>query len=81
MMILSYLLGQKYYKINYNLRSIFVFTLLALGLYFISCLYNDINNIGIKIILNNFLLILFATAFYILEFKNLKKIKYIDHES
>ena len=55
MMIVSYLLGQKYYKINYNLRSIFVFTLLALGLYFISCLYNEINNIGIKVILNNFL--------------------------
>jgi len=81
MMVLSYLLGQKYYKINYNLRSIFVFTLLALGLYFISCTYNEINNIVIKIILNNFLLILFATAFYLLEFKNLKKIKHIDHES
>ena len=81
MMIVSYLLGQKYYKINYNLRSIFVFTLLALGLYFISCLYNDINNIGIKVILNNFLLILFATVFYLLEFKNLKKIKHIEHES
>jgi O-antigen/teichoic acid export membrane protein len=81
MMIVSYLLGQKYYKINYNLRSIFVFTLLALGLYFISCLYNEINNIGIKVILNNFLLILFATVFYLLEFKNLKKIKHIEHES
>jgi O-antigen/teichoic acid export membrane protein len=81
MMVLSYLLGQNYYKINYNLRSIFVFTLLALGLYFISCLYHDMKILGIKIILNNALLVLFAIAFYVLEFKNLKKFKHIENES
>ena len=33
MMVISYYLGQKYYPINYNLRSISVFSLLALGLF------------------------------------------------
>ena len=49
MMILSYILGQKHYPIKYNLRSIFVFTFLALGLYFISLTYSNLNSLVIFI--------------------------------
>lgn len=78
MMITSYIFGQKYYPIKYNLRSIFVFTFLALGFYFISTLYSGIQNTIIKLILNNILLGLFAFIFYKLEFDNLKKLKHLE---
>lgn len=78
MMVASYLLGQKYYPIKYNLRSIFVFTFLALGFYFISTIYSSMQNIYIKLILNNILLALFAIIFYKLEFDNLKKLKHLE---
>lgn len=78
MMITSYVLGQKYYPIKYNLRSIFVFTFLALGFYFISMTYSDMENVIVKLILNNILLGLFAFIFYKLEFDNLKKLKHLE---
>lgn len=78
MMITSYLLGQKYYPIKYNLRSISVFTFLALGFYFISTLYSEIGNTALKLIFNNILLGLFAFIFYKLEFDNLKKLKHFE---
>ncbi|MBK6984173.1 MAG: polysaccharide biosynthesis protein [Bacteroidetes bacterium] len=78
MMVASYLLGQKHYPIKYNLRSIFVFTFLALGFYFISTIYSSMENIYIKVILNNILLALFALIFYKLEFDNLKKLKHLE---
>lgn len=81
MMVLSYFLGQKYYPVKYNLRSIFVFAFLALGLYFISLSYTHLENIIIKIILNNLLFLFFSFTFYKLEFENLKNIKHIDHEN
>ncbi len=75
MMVASFLLGQKYYPIKYNLRSIFVFTGIALGFYFISTTYSSIDNVFIKLFLNNALLALFAFIFYKLEFENLKNLK------
>ncbi|MGZ4044414.1 MAG: hypothetical protein ACXVO9_14515, partial [Bacteroidia bacterium] len=74
MMVLSYLLGQKYYPIKYNLRAMFVYTFLALGLYFLSFVYSEMN-MGLKVILNNLLVILFAWIVYKLEFANIKKIR------
>ncbi len=81
MMIISYLAGQKHYPIKYNLRSITVFTVLALGLYFISTVYSEMSNKTIKLIANNFLLVVFAYLFYKLEFDNLKKVRTIQHEN
>jgi len=78
MMVISYLAGQKYYPIKYNLRSILVFTFLALSLYFISSTYSGMNNKMLKLILNNALLFIFAFVFYKLEFDNLKKLKHLD---
>jgi O-antigen/teichoic acid export membrane protein len=78
MMVISYVIGQKYYPIKYNLRSIFVFTFLALGFYLISTIYSEMENIYIKLLLNNSLLALFAFIFYKLEFENLKKLKHLE---
>ncbi len=78
MMVISYITGQKYYPIKYNLRSVFVFTFIALSLYFISTMYADINNKKIQLIINNFLLFVFAYLFYKLEFDNLKKLRQLE---
>lgn len=78
MMVISYVLGQKYYPVKYNLRSMFVFTFLALGFYMISTFYNGMDNAIIRLLLNNALLALFAWIFYKLEFDNLKKLKHLE---
>lgn len=78
MMSISYIAGQKYYPINYNLRSIGVFTGLALLMYFVSTIYSGMESTGLKLLLNNFLFALFAFVFYKLEFDNLKKLKQLE---
>lgn len=75
MMIISYFLGQKHYPVKYNLRSMLFFFFAALGFYFISLTYNSMENIIVKLILNNLFVILFAWLFYKLEFSNLKNVK------
>jgi O-antigen/teichoic acid export membrane protein len=75
MMILSYVLGQKYYPVKYNKRAIFIYTFLALGLYFISFTYVDIDGVYLKFVLNNLLVIVFAFLVFKLEIPNIKKLK------
>ena len=75
MMIVSYIFGQKHFPVKYNLRAIFVFVGLALGFYGISFTYQSIDNLILKLALNNLLVLLFAWLFYKLEFSNLKNIK------
>lgn len=77
MMVVSYQFGKKHYPINYNLRSMFVFTSLALAFYGISFLYTGIEHTGLKLVLNNGLLFLFGWIFYKLEFDNLKNLKHL----
>jgi O-antigen/teichoic acid export membrane protein len=78
MMVLSYCLGQKHYPVKYNLRSMSVFTFLALGFYFISTFYSGMQTVLLKLTFNNILLLLFAWIFYKLEFDNLKKLKHLE---
>lgn len=63
-MFISYLLGQKHYRINYDLKKIVLFTGLALLLYFISTWIN-IENLPIKLSLNTaFVLFYIAIVVY-----------------
>ncbi len=75
MMVISYIAGQKHYPVKYNMRSISVFTLLALALYFLSFAFSGLATV-FQLILNNLLLFLFVFLFYKLEFDNLKKLKH-----
>jgi len=59
MMIISYFLGQKYYKIDYPLKDIFIYILLATVIY-IASLYNDFSGI-IKHSINTMLILGFIT--------------------
>lgn len=74
MMLLSYLLGQKYFPINYNIRAISVYTLVTALLYLLSYSYSGIENFTVKIVLNNLLIVLFVWLLYKLEFNNIKKL-------
>jgi O-antigen/teichoic acid export membrane protein len=75
MMIISYTLGQKHFPIKYNLRSMLFFFFSSLLLYFLSFAWGDMENIYVKTILNNLLVLIFVWLFYKLEFSNLKNIK------
>lgn len=74
MMILSYVLGQKYFPIKYNIKAILVYTVIALGFYFISLTYGEMENIVLKVILNNLFVAFFVFILYKLEFSNIKKL-------
>ncbi len=75
MMVLSYVLGQKYFPIKYNLRAITVYLILALGFYFISFTYSEMESTILKLVLNNLFVILFAFIVYKLEISNIKKLR------
>jgi O-antigen/teichoic acid export membrane protein len=74
MMVLSYVLGQKYFPIKYNIKAITVYTLIALGFYFITLTYNGMENVILKVILNNLFVAFFVFILYKLEFSNIKKL-------
>lgn len=63
MMVITYLWGQKYYHIPYDLKRLSIYFFTGLALYFISLLFNDLTLL-VKLLLNtllfsSFLLILF----------------------
>lgn len=74
MMILSYVLGQKYFPIKYNVRAMSIYVLITLSLYALSFSYSGIEHTGIKLFLNNLLIVLFVWMVYKLEINNLKKL-------
>lgn len=74
MMVLSYVLGQKYFPIKYNVRAMTVYTVLTLGLYLLSLSYRGMESVFLKVILNNLLIAIFVWVIYKLEINNLKKL-------
>jgi O-antigen/teichoic acid export membrane protein len=75
MMVLSYVLGQKYYPIKYNLRALSVYSTLAVSIYLVSLFYASMENIALKLLLNNLLIAVFGWIIYKFEFENLRKLK------
>lgn len=74
-MVASYLLGQKYYPIKYNLRKFAVYLGSSLLLFWISTWLSFEPGGIVKFLFNNFLLLLFIGIFWFLEdpLKSLKK--------
>jgi O-antigen/teichoic acid export membrane protein len=75
MMIMSYVLGQKYFPIKYNLRAITLYCGISLLLYLISMLVSGVDSFTGRIVLNNLLIVLFGGLIYLFEINNLKKVK------
>lgn len=74
MMMLSYLLGQKNYPIKYNLRAMAVYGGFTFLIYLLSQTYAGLENIVLRVFLNNLLIVLFVWVIYKLEINNLKKL-------
>lgn len=84
MCILSYLMGQKFYPVQYNLPKMLFYLLFALGLYTISHLWiqHQVNNEWIRMTIHLLFIILFIGVAYGWDIKNkIKADKNIAHES
>lgn len=79
MMTASYIIGQKHYNVNYNLRRAIAYFILSLLLYGLSILIKAHLN-DYKFILNSILLIIYFLVIYLVE-KNKVKIKQSLHPS
>ncbi len=66
-MILSYVLGQKYYPIKYNLRKFFLYLGVALFLFFLSRLFGFDSESIMKAIVNNALILFYVYMVWTLE--------------
>ncbi len=69
MMVISYIFGQKYYHINYNLKRIFTYLGLSIALYFISVLF-PLDNQLFRLSFNTFLFMIFITVVLFTEKPN-----------
>ncbi|MDI1353840.1 MAG: oligosaccharide flippase family protein [bacterium] len=74
MMVLSYVLGQRYFPIKYNVRAIGVYAGITVVLYLITLSYSEMDNVVIKVILNNLLILVFVWTVYKLEISNFNKL-------
>jgi O-antigen/teichoic acid export membrane protein len=66
MMVISYILGQKYYPIRYNLRKIFTYLGYSVLLYVLNMLTRT-SSIHINLLLGTFYLALFVVPVYLIE--------------
>ncbi len=73
MMVLSFLLGQKYYYVNYQVGKIALILILAVGLYAVS-IFNPFVELLPKLAFNSMLLLVFVAVEYFVERKNIKKL-------
>ena len=67
MAIISYVLGQKHYKINYSLKSIFFYLGLSFVFYWVSTLLNLQEESILKFSINSLILIAFLSVIFVLE--------------
>lgn len=74
MMVLSYILGQKYFAIRYNIRAIGTYVIVVLLIYLLSQIYAEAAPFTLKIILNNLLILGFVFLIYKLEIHTIKKL-------
>lgn len=71
MMLISYVWGRKVYKVQYNLKKIILYTILAIALFLISVLVKE-NLVSIHLLINTLLFISFIAVVFISERKALR---------
>lgn len=77
MMTLSYLIGNRYYPVDYNLKRIFGYILLAMSLYLISENF-EIGSNTFNLVVKNIFLLLFMIIVFIFEWK---KVAVVNNEN
>lgn len=73
-MVLSFWLGKKYYKIKYDLLNIFIYFGIAVGIYFFNLLFREITDY--YLIINFFFIIAFSLYIYKRENIHIKSISF-----
>lgn len=68
-MVISYLVGQKYYHVDYNIRKFFIYIISALVIYFFSeqVRHTLVLSLPVNTIINTILLLVFGTIIYLTE--------------
>lgn len=66
MMVVSYFVGNKHYPVNYDLKRFLGYLGLSVALYFLS-LHLNANSAFLKLLENNFLLLIFIATVYVFE--------------
>jgi len=77
MMVASYLLGQKYYPVNYEVKKIVLYMAIAVGVYFISLLINKglyIEQMWARLCVNTALLIVYVGILFVVNKKKIMKL-------
>ena len=77
MMVISYILGQKYYPIKYNIRAISFYLGTSLLLYGLSFTYMNATSTSVRLLLNNLLLLVFVWIIVKMELGNIKKLNHV----
>jgi len=73
MMVISFIIGQKYYHVDYQVGKIFGILALSIGLFVVS-LFNPFDSMILKMSFNTLLLLIFVAVEYGIERKNLVKL-------
>jgi O-antigen/teichoic acid export membrane protein len=70
-MVISFLWGRRVYKINYNLLKILSYSILAIGLYYLSVYFGG-NEKFIQLLINSMFMLAFISIVFVFERKNLR---------
>jgi O-antigen/teichoic acid export membrane protein len=74
MMVVSFILGQKFYTIPYNTFKLVFFILFAIAIYFFSNWYGEYFHIILKLCLNALLLLIYISIIWYFEKNNFRKL-------
>ncbi|MCF6169717.1 MAG: oligosaccharide flippase family protein [Bacteroidales bacterium] len=65
-MLISFVWGRRVYRVNYNFKKLIAYSLFAVGLYFLSALFADIE-LELRLLLNTGLLLIYMAAVFFFE--------------
>ena len=77
MMVVSYLLGQKYYHVNYDLKRILFYLVFAVAVYGLSCgiiHFFNIESMALRLVVNTVILIGYLGVLAWMNREELKKL-------
>ena len=77
MMVASYFLGQKYYHVDYNVKKVLFYILLAVGVYGLSVLINsglNVERMSVRLAVNSVILVVYLTALVVMNRNYLRSI-------
>ena len=74
MMVLSLLIGRKYYPIPYKIGRILMYLLLSVGIYFLS-LQIPASSLSIRLSINTILLLAYLSFIFFMERKNIRELR------